>query len=77
MNRIRAVVRLGAWTLALGTLAACAPPALPGVQAPGEALQDLGPAPELGNRVWLNTDAPLRLAMLRGRVVLIDMWTFG
>ena len=36
-----------------------------------------GPAPELENETWLNTDAPLRLEDLRGKVVLIEMWTFG
>lgn len=41
------------------------------------ALYDYGPAPELSNDVWLNTDQPLRLAGLRGKVVLIDMWTYG
>jgi len=41
------------------------------------SLPDLGPAPELTNEVWLNVDAPLRLAELRGKVVAIDMWTFG
>ena len=65
------------WALALGTLAACAPLALPEVRVPGAPLPDLGAAPELTNRVWLNTGAPLRLASLRGRVVLLDMWTFG
>lgn len=40
-------------------------------------LQNLGPAPELTNETWLNTDVPLRLADLRGKVVLLDMWTFG
>jgi len=40
-------------------------------------LPNLGPAPELTNDTWLNLDAPLRLADLRGKVVLIDMWTFG
>lgn len=40
-------------------------------------LPDYGPAPELGNDVWLNTDQPLRLADMRGKVVLIDMWTYG
>ncbi|MEW5869461.1 MAG: hypothetical protein AB1894_09305 [Chloroflexota bacterium] len=39
-------------------------------------LPDLGPAPELNNQVWLNSP-PLRLADLRGKVVLLDMWTFG
>jgi hypothetical protein len=38
---------------------------------------DLGPAPELSNTTWLNADSPLRLADLRGKVVAIDMWTFG
>lgn len=40
-------------------------------------LPDLGPAPELTNETWLNVDAPLRLADLRGKVVLLEMWTFG
>ncbi|HEX8992536.1 MAG TPA: redoxin domain-containing protein [Anaerolineales bacterium] len=39
-------------------------------------LPDLGPAPELKNRTWLNTPSPLRLADLRGKVVGIEMWTF-
>jgi len=41
------------------------------------SLPDLGPAPELANEIWLNVDSPLRLADLRGKVVAIDMWTFG
>ena len=41
------------------------------------SLPDLGPAPELTNEIWLNVDSPLRLADLRGKVVAIDMWTFG
>ncbi len=41
------------------------------------SLPDLGPAPEFVNDVWLNTDQPLRLADLRGKVVIVDMWTFG
>lgn len=41
------------------------------------SLPDLGPAPELTNEIWLNVDAPLRLADLRGKVVALDMWTFG
>lgn len=40
-------------------------------------LKDLGSAPELTNEVWLNSDRALRLADLRGKVVLLDMWTFG
>jgi thiol-disulfide isomerase/thioredoxin len=35
-------------------------------------------APELeGGHGWLNTDAPLTLARLRGKVVLLDFWTYG
>jgi thiol-disulfide isomerase/thioredoxin len=41
------------------------------------SLPDLGPAPELTNTTWLNVDAPLRLADLRGKVVGLEMWTFG
>jgi hypothetical protein len=41
------------------------------------SLPDLGPAPELTNDIWLNVDAPLRLADLRGNVVALEMWTFG
>jgi hypothetical protein len=40
------------------------------------SLPSRGPAPELVNETWLNTE-PLRLADLRGKVVLLDMWTFG
>lgn len=39
-------------------------------------LPDLGLAPELTNDIWLNVEAPLRLADLRGKVVLLEMWTF-
>jgi len=46
----------------------------PGDTAP---LADLGPAPELENSIWLNTDSPLRLGELRGKVVGLEMWTFG
>jgi thiol-disulfide isomerase/thioredoxin len=41
------------------------------------SLPDLGPAPELTNATWLNVDAPVRLADLRGKVVIVEMWTFG
>jgi thiol-disulfide isomerase/thioredoxin len=41
------------------------------------SLPDLGLAPELTNDTWLNVDSPLRLADLRGKVVIVEMWTFG
>jgi thiol-disulfide isomerase/thioredoxin len=40
------------------------------------SLPDYGPAPELKNEVWLNTDKPMPLSSLRGKVVLLEMWTF-
>jgi hypothetical protein len=40
-------------------------------------LPNLGPAPEIENQVWLNTEAPVTLASQRGKVVLVEFWTFG
>ncbi|MBI3620467.1 redoxin domain-containing protein, partial [Candidatus Roizmanbacteria bacterium] len=40
-------------------------------------LPNLGRAPELtGVTKWLNTDSPLTLADLKGKVVLVDFWTY-
>lgn len=37
-----------------------------------------GPAPELkGQKGWLNTDNPLLLSDLKGKIVLLDFWTYG
>ena len=35
-----------------------------------------GPAPELAGEVWIGS-APLTTAGLRGRVVLVEFWTYG
>jgi cytochrome c biogenesis protein CcdA/thiol-disulfide isomerase/thioredoxin len=41
------------------------------------ALVDLGPSPELaGISAWINSE-PLTIASLRGKVVLVQFWTFG
>lgn len=50
-----------------------APTALPFVAD----LPLLGIAPELHDGAWLNTPTPLSMAALRGRVVALEMWTFG
>ncbi|HYG73759.1 MAG TPA: hypothetical protein VEK08_01900 [Planctomycetota bacterium] len=35
-------------------------------------------APELdGGSAWINTEKPLTIADLKGKVVLMDFWTFG
>jgi thiol-disulfide isomerase/thioredoxin len=53
-------------------------PATPSPPAVAHAsLPDYGSAPELENSAWLNVDHPLRLQDLRGKVILLDMWTFG
>ncbi len=44
---------------------------------PAVDLPDLGAAPEIENEVWVNTDAPVTLASQRGKVVLLEFWTFG
>jgi DNA-binding beta-propeller fold protein YncE/thiol-disulfide isomerase/thioredoxin len=37
-----------------------------------------GPAPELKTQKgWLNTDKPLQLSDLKGKIVLLDFWTYG
>jgi cytochrome c biogenesis protein CcdA/thiol-disulfide isomerase/thioredoxin len=52
----------------------------PAPDAGGEVpLHDYGPAPDfVGNQSWFNTpgDRPLTLEQLRGRVVLVDFWTY-
>lgn len=45
--------------------------------APAIDLPDFGPAPDfLSDTTWLNTTAPASLAALRGKVVLVEFWTF-
>ena len=53
------------------------PVAIPGVRTP--ALPDLGPAPDFtGTQRWFNTPGgqSLKLGGLRGKVVLVDFWTY-
>ncbi len=61
--------RLG-WLVAALLAVATAAPAGAGVARPGTA------APEIAGGPWINS-APLTLAALRGRVVLLEFWTFG
>ena len=34
-------------------------------------------APDWDNEVWINSDRPIRLTDVRGKVVLLEFWTFG
>lgn len=59
------------------------PTALPATAAPSPSTEPsasptpLGPlAPELQATDWLNSE-PISIADLRGKVVMIDFWTFG
>jgi thiol-disulfide isomerase/thioredoxin len=40
------------------------------------SLRNFGPAPELTNQTWFNSE-PLTLAQLRGKVVMVEFWTYG
>jgi len=44
--------------------------------AGGQALRIGQPAPELAGESWINS-SPMTTESLRGRVVLIDFWTYG
>jgi cytochrome c biogenesis protein CcdA/thiol-disulfide isomerase/thioredoxin len=56
-------------------------PHRPGPAAgPSSGLPDYGPAPDfVGNQRWFNTPGgrPLTMSELRGRVVLVDFWTYS
>jgi thiol-disulfide isomerase/thioredoxin len=60
------------FAIALTTLLHLAP-----ARAATPPLLDRGPAPELaGAKTWLNS-TPLSLRQLRGKVVLVDFWTYS
>jgi hypothetical protein len=61
--------------LAVGLLVAAAGMARPPAGARGGGrIGD--PAPDLAGGPWLNS-APLSMVALRGRVVLVEFWTYG
>jgi thiol-disulfide isomerase/thioredoxin len=53
------------------------PPSIERNNKPMVILPDLGLAPDLETTVWLNTTAPLNLGDLKGKVILLQMWTYG
>ena len=44
--------------------------------APGRVPRLGDAAPEIAGESWINSD-PLTMARLRGRVVLVEFWTYG
>ena len=54
-------------------------PSTPEVTSPAvDAETDRSPAPDFPRGLeWLNTDRPLALSQLRGKIVLLDFWTYG
>jgi hypothetical protein len=44
--------------------------------SPGQPPRAGAPAPDITGGPWINSP-PLTLAGLRGRVVLVDFWTYG
>jgi hypothetical protein len=56
-------------------LAATGPGTDPGAAA-GRQVRVGQPAPEITGGPWINSE-PLSLAGLRGRVVLVEFWTYG
>ena len=57
-------------------LAALLAAALANGPASAQALRIGAPAPEVAGDPWINS-APLTMQGLRGRVVLVEFWTFG
>jgi hypothetical protein len=65
---------VGVGLLALGL--AVAGSALVAAPAVGQALRLGQPAPEIAGGPWIN-GGPLTTAALRGRVMLVEFWTYG
>jgi hypothetical protein len=46
------------------------------ISTSGQGAEIGTPAPEIGGGAWINS-GPLALDRLRGRVVLVEFWTYG
>ena len=72
MMRARVGAVLGAMAVLLTVTALLSPP---GASAP-RGIRIGQVAPEITGGPWINSEA-LSLATLRGRVVLVEFWTYG
>jgi len=53
------------------------PPGQPSAISPASSLPDLGKAPNfVGITAWINS-APVNLSQLKGKIVLVDFWTYS
>jgi hypothetical protein len=71
MSAIRVLTRCAAVLL----LAVSGPASAPG-DAAGRQVRVGQAAPEITGGPWINSE-PLSLASLRGRVVMVEFWTYG
>lgn len=74
--RRRAWALLGLGIGLAGLAAAMVDLAVRAAPASGQALRLRDPAPALVGDGWINS-APLTIDKLRGRVVLVEFWTYG
>ncbi|ETX04734.1 MAG: hypothetical protein ETSY2_27105 [Candidatus Entotheonella gemina] len=71
------ILSWGVWLVFAGLQAAW-PADNPAGTRPALPHMKLVPAPEFpANAEWINTEQPLSLRQLRGKVVLLDFWTYG
>ena len=64
------------WRALLVAVALLAPAGLAAGSAMGQAMRAGTPAPEVAGERWINS-GPLTTSGLRGKVVLVEFWTFG
>src|SRR5262245_20280340 len=75
-NLLVSILSLGAFLAVVAVLVFTRRPGMPELlaRAPDDKLEK---APELeGGKAWLNTAGPLRLKDLKGKIVVLDFWTY-
>ncbi len=79
MSTLRGPKLTFAGLIACALFAGAASPSPRGAAAaPAEESARRIPAPDLdGADAWVNAPHPLRLSELKGKVVLLDFWTYG
>jgi hypothetical protein len=70
--RASQAVAVGLAAAVIGAIALAGPPS----SAAQRGARVGQPAPEITGTPWINSE-PLSMAKLRGRVVLVEFWTYG